>query len=508
MLRHGIIVASILLSTLALAPASSQVQYAYPVTQWTELTDGMYLSTGTYNFDGVRIAPGSRVFFTGDTTLRATYVIIDGTLQGVTPSTAGAKGPSIVVEAQVGLEVRGAVNGGRGANGAPAFTGNRTVAMPGGNGGSVTLDLFAPTPLLISSTAYIRSGSGGDGGHAIANPGNTSGPEATATGGAGGSAGSIQLKGSSLTLDGILSLGNGGRGGDARAEFGNARTNAVGGRGGDVGWVALPSGFDARALANAGRIIGANGGHGGHGWANSNPAPGVKPCLIECQNNGQSDWAAVQDYGEWGANATLPRQAGGDGGPGAPARARGGDGGGNCAGFQAPPYVCVSRSGGMGGNAWAIGGPGGHGGSGGPGALDGGSLVGGPGGRGGDGGIAEANAGRGGCPTLNPDRCADPGASTAQTTGGSGGAAGAGAWTDAVNEIILQDCTATGGNDCFEGVDPAILCGVAGPAGDAGVTPLPVATSPSRADLEQETWTEGSPGSEASYDSSFCVPPA
>lgn len=362
----------------------------------------------------------------GPLTVSASTIVVDGTLHG-------AAGRAITLNASQAIVVRG-----------------RILAGP-----EADVTLSAPV-IRIERDALVSAGDGG------------AGADRSRAGAAGGDGGDLILETSSLTVRGVLHVGDGGRGGSARgmAAFGGAagrggaliygnvdsiRERVSGGNGGAGGdAIALPPG-----------VAGAFGGveaacqpapAGSTGKAGNRPQA-AKPATATTGDG--TDGASVTSSGGNGADGVngaggtggapgafgfIAAGAGADGGEGCPGH-KGGDGGKAQAIGGAGGDATIGR-GGDGGDASAAGGNGGKGGRGGAGGTGGRGgpaviALGGPGGNGGKGGAGGAG-GNGG------DACAQAGA------GGNGGAGDGAAGTAAASP-------GAGGT-----------AGGAGPAGAAG----------------------------------------
>lgn len=214
----------------------------------------------------------------------------------------------------VGLLSLTGQSGGRGGDGThQSATAAVSRGGKGGKGGDVKIQ--SKGNLQIGGGSSITTGAGGDGGHATATgtgAGGNVGASADATGGAGGAPGLFKATAAgSITIAGALtiSIGRGGRGGDATATGGNGHNaepcpaaaggpaTATAGNGGSTPDKQLTAQGAVNGLGNV-TVAGGQPGNGGNATATAGKGgDGAKPCKD-------------------GAVGGVPRARGGDGGNG------------------------------------------------------------------------------------------------------------------------------------------------------------------------------------------------
>ncbi len=497
----------------------------------------------------VVVPAGVTLTATSDFKLLATSgVTIDGVVQGNAGGGPGAPGVSLVVTTASTLDVNGVVVGGNGAAGSNSTVNSSSgadanaLAGGGGAGGSVTL-LADGSTITIGAAALVASGTGGDGGDAVATAGSGGGTGqdggvGRAEGGPGGAGGDLSvcttLPGSLVVpvVPGLLRASNGGPGGNATATGGSGAPGGSGilpgvggayevrtGAGGDSGNVTVttvdwdgsgtvsPAEFAVLAGGNgaaAGNALGAAGGNGSPApeeFGGCNPGPGKTPATVRCIHRKAGDGWAVPGAGK---SDTCSGIAGVGSGKGGDVVVQGGGGGnlkriGLSIGAFGIQWGTVTVAG-QGGNASAFGGAGGpNGGDGGNASATGG--LGGSGGpapgpdqQGGEGGDATASGGDGNS-TVN---CCDPPmAGLIGGAGGSGSATGGDGGDSNNTGGDGGDVIAIGGDggDGGDGAPP----GAGGPRGPGNATPGAGGTgffvNGSRGTIVNQTdGTDGAPG--------------
>ncbi|PKK85330.1 MAG: hypothetical protein CVT48_05905 [Thermoplasmata archaeon HGW-Thermoplasmata-1] len=223
----------------------------------------------TVTANSIYIPAGVTVTALNDLVLNAVEeIIVDGNLVGL-------NGAGFTLISGKNLTVNGNVIAGDGSDGA----GQLFQGGEGTNGGSMTLTSREGI-INIGPDAMVASGTGGKGGNALAygigDYNNSIIFESV--GGKAGDAGNLELYAGAVNLDGILSVGNGGAGGDAIAlGRGFELVSAVGGPAGRSGALAI-SDLDNDALLTyfeAGQIVGGNGGAGGSALAIGEDLPTI-----------------------------------------------------------------------------------------------------------------------------------------------------------------------------------------------------------------------------------------
>ncbi len=157
---------------------------------------------GTMDVASLSIPTGHTTTVTSDVVINATGdVQIDGELTAQ-PTASGATGCTITINAGGSIEIAGSIQAGSGTDAATATPTMRIAAAAesadagGTSGGSI--ELIAKGNITIGETAVLRCGSGGNGADG-------------AWGGAGGKGGDLVIDaGGTLTMNGIIYVGDGG----------------------------------------------------------------------------------------------------------------------------------------------------------------------------------------------------------------------------------------------------------------------------------------------------------
>jgi hypothetical protein len=166
---------------------------------------------GPVQADSFDLGPGATVKTTSGLAVKCTGdIFIHGTIRG-----ADQSGASIRLESTNGsVFVFGSVIAGSGEDHLDQAPLPNPVGRAGGNGGSV--DILAPSN-AVTVTGTVRAGKGGTGQDAVASEG---GEVRTATSGAGGHGGSVNISaGFHIRITGDIKAGDGGDGGRAQASF-------------------------------------------------------------------------------------------------------------------------------------------------------------------------------------------------------------------------------------------------------------------------------------------------
>lgn len=380
-----------------------------------------------------------------DLTIHATDIFVNGALVAAPRETSGEDGANIILEAERFLIVTGILRAGDGGDGIHPLENVTSVARPGGDGGSLTLRVGPSGRIHLSAGGLVAAGNGAPGGDASAFANDAMTP-VRAIGGAGGVGGSIAFEGNDEPIiHGGVRLGDGGRGGIARAIAPPGRTaaggnvSALGGNAGDPGRLSLDSPALIEALVREGLLQPGSGARGGDALASANGVPDETGDDATVWGNNSDPGGDGATYGENG----KPALAGGT----ADARA----------GHGSPDPFCIlactpfAFNPGDGGEARAYGGTGGNGGRGhngkpGLGWFDSSATWGGDGGNGGNAGVAIAYGGDGSCARAFgvpiPYMCSDGGDATAVTYAGWGGDGGNGGYGNKDNLNAKAQCGA------------------------------------------------------------------
>ncbi len=396
------------------------------------------IASGGYDLRTATIVSGGDIDITNDSTLSDTDIPVAGAMQRVASlsarradvicgvgsltapaarngtdgvnGTRGADARTWTLRCRGDLSIGGTVagsNGGHGGNGQDLTGSASATGGAGGDGGKLVVR--ATGIIGLGSGSVLRSGSGGEGGNAVAvaqeSPNGARAPSGTAEGGRGGSPGLITVRagvGIQVSSGATFQLGDGGEGGTATATgargqngteaqaaqpggnasatggdggsldpdklraFGNVlgAPPVAGGAGGVGGDATATGGNGGDASAEqfkagaAGGLISANGGGGGDALARN--LQGVR--FANGGRGGAATFNAGIGGAGWNGCSVTPPKAGGAGGEGGNASGGDGEGGTGAANGAAGgvTYNTVGNGGAAGGGA----GPGARGGAG------------------------------------------------------------------------------------------------------------------------------------------------